>query len=98
MDITFAFQAVITVIIGLIAVFVVPWIKEKKLYSWVSIAVKAAEQLYKDSGMGKVKKAFVLDFLASKGYKVDTDSIDLMIEAAVLELKEKLFTVDQTTN
>lgn len=94
MDITFVFQAVITVIVGLIAVFVIPWIKEKKLHSWVSIAVKAAEQLYKDSGMGKVKKAFVLDFLASKGYKVDTDSIDLMIESAVLELKEKLLTVD----
>ena len=46
-----------------------------------------AEQIYRESGMGKEKKAFVLEFLEQKGLKIDLASIDNLIEAAVLELK-----------
>lgn len=96
MDITFVFEALIVIIFGVITVIVVPFIKEKKLYNWVNIAVKAAEQIYTQTGMGEIKKDFVLNFLKSKGYKVDTESIDLMIESAVLSLKESLVIVDRT--
>lgn len=96
MDITFVFEALIVIIFGVITAIVIPFIKEKKLYNWVNIAVKAAEQIYTQTGMGEIKKDFVLNFLKSKGYKVDTESIDLMIESAVLSLKESLVIVDKT--
>jgi hypothetical protein len=42
--------------------------------------------IYKESGMGKEKKAYVLQYLNKKGFTVDLDTIDNLIENAVLEL------------
>ena len=36
--------------------------------------------------MGEKKKQYVLDFLADKGFTLDPNSINAMIEAAVKEL------------
>lgn len=92
-DITPIINAVITLIAAVITVFLIPWIKGKveaeklsKIMSWVKIAVDAAEQIYNESGMGEKKKQYVLDFLEDKGFTADLNSIDAMIEAAVLSL------------
>ena len=92
-DITPIINAVIALIAAIITVFLIPWIKSKveaeklsKITSWVRIAVDAAEQIYKESGMGEQKKQYVLDFLEGKGFTIDPNSIDAMIEAAVLSL------------
>lgn len=92
-DITPIVNAVIALIAAVITVFLIPWIKSKveaeklsKIMSWVRIAVDAAEQIYKESGMGEKKKQYVLDFLKDKGFTIDPNSIDAMIEAAVLSL------------
>lgn len=53
----------------------------------MSIAVSAAEQIYVGSGRGEEKKAYVLEFLNSKGFTVDMDSLDKLIESAVYALK-----------
>ena len=94
-DLTPIINAVILLIAAVIGVFLVPLIKQKfetdklnQIYGWVTIAVEAAEQIYRESGMGEKKKAYVLDFLTKKGYTVDLDSIDAMIESAVLSLKQ----------
>lgn len=94
MDITPIIRAVIVLICAVITSVVIPLIRskvtEQKLHTartWVTIAVEAAEQIYRESGMGKKKKAFVLEFLERKGLKIDLASIDNLIEAAVLELK-----------
>lgn len=42
--------------------------------------------IYKESGMGPQKKAYVLEFLNRKGFTVDLDTLDNIIENAVLEL------------
>jgi len=55
---------------------------------WVNVAVAAAEQLFRESGAGEKKKLYVLGFLQSKGFTYDSDTIDVMIEAAVLGLKQ----------
>lgn len=89
-DLTPIVVAVIALISAVVSAFVVPWLREKRLYDWVVIAVKAAEQVFKESGMGKHKKEYVLAFLKSKGYSVDTESIDMMIESAVHSLTENL--------
>lgn len=94
-DLTPVINAIIALIAAAISVFLIPWIKEKieaekleQIMGWVTIAVEAAEQIYRESGMGAKKKAYVLDFLAKKGITLDVDSIDAMIESAVLDLKQ----------
>ena len=92
-DLTPIVNAVITLIAAIITTFLIPWIKSKidaaklaQIVEWVGIAVRAAEQIYNESGMGEKKKQYVLDFLADKGFTLDPDSINAMIEAAVKDL------------
>ena len=92
-DVTPIVQAVVALIAALITAFVIPWIKQKiskekleKVAMWVEIAVEAAEQLYAGSGRGAEKKAYVVEFLNTKGYTLDPDSLDNLIEAAVFNL------------
>ena len=92
-DLTPIVNAVIALIAAIVTTFLIPWIKSKidaaklaQIVEWVGIAVRAAEQIYNESGMGEKKKQYVLDFLADKGFTLDHDSINAMIEAAVKEL------------
>ena len=96
-DYTLLFEGILTVLFALVTLYVIPWIKSKltaeelaDIIKWVKIAVQAAEMIYKESGMGKVKKDYVLTFLADKGIKYDERQIDSLIESAVLELKEQM--------
>ena len=95
-DLTSLFEAIITLIVALISAFLIPYIKSKvsaekleTIKKWVKVAVQAAEMLYRDSGMGEQKKAYVIEFLNSKGYDLDTDTLSNLIESAVLELNNK---------
>ena len=54
------------------------------------IGVKAAEQLYTATD-GAAKKAYVVNFLAEKGIQFDVETIDKLIEAAVLQLHHELY-------
>ena len=92
-DLTPIVNAVIALIASIITTFLIPWIKSKidaaklaQIIEWVGIAVRAAEQIYNESGMGEKKKQYVLDFLADKGFTLDPNSINAMIEAAVKNL------------
>lgn len=92
-DITPIIQAVIALVFIVIGVIAIPWIKSrttsdqlKEIMSWVNIAVLAAEQIYKGIGRGEEKKQYVLDFLKSKGYYIDAEKIEAMIEAEVAKL------------
>ena len=93
-DYTLLFEGVLTILFALVTMYVIPWIKTKvsaeeltEIIKWVKIAVQAAEMIYKESGMGEAKKAYVKTFLEDKGIKYDERQIDSMIESAVLELK-----------
>lgn len=92
-DITPIIQAVIALVFIVIGVIAIPWIKSrttseqlKQIISWVNIAVLAAEQLFKGIGRGEEKKQYVIDFLKSKGYYIDAEKIEAMIEAEVAKL------------
>lgn len=64
----------------------IPWLKEKQLYSTVKKFVQAAEKLGSTGAIGKdKKKAYVVTLLESKGIEV-TPEIDALIESAVQEL------------
>ena len=96
-DITPVFNALIALAAALATAFLIPWIKSKttaeqrdELIAWVSIAVSAAEQLYKGAGRGEEKKEYVLQFLAEQGFSVDSAAVDAMIEAAVQQLNAEM--------
>ena len=96
-DITFIVEAVVTIVVFAVGTFLLPWIKQKigaskttEMLRWVGIFVRAAEQIFSDSGMGNQKKAYVLRKLQEKGYSLDIDAIDDMIEAAVLDLNREV--------
>lgn len=96
-DLTPIFQAIITLAVALVTAFVVPWLKKKigaenmdEFLKWVNIGVAAAEQLYASTD-GDKKKLYVIQFLSSKGFKVDTEMLDNAIEAAVLELHNAMY-------
>lgn len=95
-DLTQIILAVITLIGGLIARYVIPWIKGKlndqqseAMNGIVRVAVFAAEQIF-ESTEGKAKKAYVLNLLRDNGYDVDSATVDALIEATVKELKIEL--------
>lgn len=94
-DLNMIIEAVIMLIAAIISAVVIPWIRSKtsaaqfeQIEMWVTVAVEAAEQLYVGSGRGAEKKAYVLEFLNSKGFNLEWDEIDAMIEAAVFNLPE----------
>lgn len=95
-DLTQIIVAVITLIFGLVAKYAIPYLKEKysteqleKMKLWAKVAVEAAEMLYTGSGRGEEKKKYVLDFLNSKGFSVDIETLENLLESAVLELKQE---------
>ena len=81
------FYVVLSVVSILITGVLIPYLKSKGLQ------VKAAEQIYKKSGQGQLKKQYVLMRLNEQGIKISKKELGDMIEASVLELnrwKEEL--------
>jgi len=96
-DLTSVFQALLVLGATIVSALVLPYIRsrttaaqQQELWAWALIAVSAAEQLYSGSGLGAEKKAYVLDWLQKKGFTLDTDTLDALIEAAVYKLKTAL--------
>ena len=95
-DLTQIILAIITLIGGLIARYLIPWIKEKLderqysvFYSLVKIGVYAAKQIF-TADQWKEKKQYVVDLLKDNGYEVDSMVVDALIESTVKELKIEL--------
>lgn len=101
MDVTKIVLSILTLLSALMSAVIIPWLRLKiaeaknkmteqqqdDLIKWVKIAVKAAEMIYRESGLGAVKKKFVQDYLAEHGFVLDEEQVNIAIEAAVLELK-----------
>lgn len=99
-DITFnILKIVVSVVAALIAYYLIPVLKEKvkeakysDLVKAVSVAVEAAEQTFKESGMGKVKKEDVLEFITKwlneNKVEISVEQLDKLIESAVFQLNK----------
>ena len=83
---------------AIITGFIIPFIKEKigaeelaKYEYWASMAVKCAEMLFKEQGMGGTKKEYVVNFLNEMFNKnktvITSEQIEVLVESAVKELK-----------
>ena len=99
-DLTPIVNAFITLIWLLLTTFLIPWIrtkisneKLKEIQKWTSVGVKAAEMIYTESGMGDAKKKYVRKFLESKGYKLDIETVDALIEATVRDMQQEAFEI-----
>lgn len=94
MNATPIIEAVMALIAAIITTILIPYIRSKtsesqqqKLMAIIQIAVTAAEQIYKESGMGKQKKAYVINWLSERGITIDDEKLDALIESAVYTLK-----------
>ena len=90
--------ALIPILGAIITGFIIPFIKEKigaeklaKYEYWTSMAVKCAEMIFKEQGMGEAKKECVVNFLNEMFNKnkvvITSEQIEILVEAAVKELK-----------
>ena len=100
-DITPIVNAAIALIGAGVSVFLIPWLKSqtteaqrKELTAWVKIGVAAAEQIYVGQGRGDEKKQYVLEFLKSKGFDLNEESVNNAIEAAVKQLNTEGLLID----
>lgn len=98
---TIDITAIIVAFIGLVGTILttvlIPYFKSRttaeqrdNIYFWAKLAVEAAEKIFKETGMGKEKKAYVIKFLEEHGIILDEDQIDVVIESAVLQLQQEL--------
>lgn len=99
---TYITQALVLILIGVITKFLVPYVKSQittqKLSfvkTWVDSLVNAAEQKIQGSKMGAEKKKWVVDMLKKLGIVVD-DSVDALIESAVLVLNNAIDSASKT--
>lgn len=88
----------IPILVTIITSFIIPFIKEKigteklaKYEYWANLAVKAAEMIWTESGCGKDKKQYVVDFLNNMFNKDKTviteQQIEILVESAVKQMK-----------
>ena len=103
-DITPIIEAVAALIAVIITAVVIPYIKSKtttqqqaQINAWVKIAVAAAEQIYKGSGRGEEKKEYVINWLEERGFTLDEDEVDALIESAVYELNNGIIPIENVT-
>ena len=96
-DLTPVLCAAIALLVAVVVYVAVPYYKAKttaeqreNIAFWAKLAVEAAEKIYKDSGMGAAKKAYVIKFLEEHGIKLDQDKLDVVIESAVLQMQSAL--------
>ena len=80
-------KLIIPLLCTVITAYIIPYLKEKKLYSAVKTAVQAAEQIYKESGMGEQKFEYVKSWLNEK-FSISADDLKKIIESAVYELNK----------
>ena len=80
-------KLIIPLLCTVITAYIIPYLKEKKLYNAVKTAVQAAEQIYKESGMGEQKFEYVKSWLNEK-FSVSADDLKKIIESAVYELNK----------
>ena len=82
------------IILMLITIFVMPRIKafidqnttakqRQEIINFANIAIKIAEEYYKDKNKGKEKKAFVIDWLNKAGIKATEEQINNIIDMIV---------------
>lgn len=83
----FIIKIIVSLLCVVITYYLVPYLKDKKLYSAVVIAVRAAEQIYYESGKGKEKFEYVKTWVQKK-FKISDEDLKNIIESTVFEMNK----------
>jgi hypothetical protein len=93
-DFTPIVEAIISLAVTAITVFLIPWLRERygnesleKARGWVQIAVYAAEKLY-GAGHGDEKLAYAQQVLAKHKIKLDMITLKAMIDAEIKQMEQ----------
>lgn len=81
----FIIKIIIPLICAILTMYIIPFLKEKRIYGCVTTAVQAAEQIYRESGMGKEKFEYVKEWVQKK-FRISDEDLTNIIEAAVFEM------------
>lgn len=100
LDFTPLAEAIITLAVTAITVFLIPWLKARygtetleKARGWVQIAVYAAEKLY-GAGNGDKKLAYAESVLLQHNIKLDMATLKAMVDAEIKKMEQQ--TIDIT--
>ena len=100
-DFTPLVEALITLAVTAITVFLIPWLRERygteklaKAQGWVQVAVLAAEKLY-GAGKGDEKLAYVENFLEKHNIILDMDALMAMVNAEIKKMENEAFPVEE---
>lgn len=80
-------KLIITIICMVLSYYIVPLLKQKKLYNSVCYAVQAAEQIFNEQGKGQQKYEYVAKIISEK-FKISEQDLKNIIESAVYVLKK----------
>ena len=96
-NLTPVLQAVVSLCAALITWRVVPLLQEKwgrerveRLLKTTGIAVRAAEEMFRESKSGAAKLDYVLKYLKERGFDVSADELRATVEAAVYQMNNAL--------
>lgn len=96
-DFTPLVEALITLAVTAITVFLVPWLRERygteklaKAQGWVQVAVLAAEKLY-GAGKGDEKLAYVENYLKEHNIILDMDTLRVLVNAEIKKMESMVF-------
>lgn len=87
---------ILRAILIIVTVFIMPRLKKwidanttvkqrEDAVFWTKLAVRMAEEIYRERGQGKFKKSYVVDWLISNGVKISEEQMDTLIEMVVTE-------------
>ena len=100
-DFTPLVEALITLAVTAITVFLIPWLRERygteklaKAQGWVQVAVLAAEKLY-GAGKGDEKLAYVENFLEEHNIVLDMDALRALVNAEIKKMENEAFPVEE---
>lgn len=91
----FVIKVIIPALCTILTLYLIPFLKEKRLYNYVVIAVKAAEQIF-EHGKNTEKFRYVKEWVQKK-FKITDDDLKNIIEAVVYEMnKDKKKNISDT--
>lgn len=88
-------KLVIMVLSAVVVYRIIPFLKAKtnieqreEAEYWIRVAIRVAEQLYKDKGEGTLKKEYVLEWLNTNGIQITKEQADVLIDLIVKEFNK----------
>ena len=63
-------------------------VQRKEAVFWIGIAIKAAEDIYKIKGAGKLKKEWVLEWCKNNNINFTTEQLNILIDLIVGEFNK----------